>query len=221
MDHNESDQGGSLVVYILFSLWWSQVNASEMPMPQVYAPPLVVTAFTTAITFPQPLMIGIQTHRSDTPNWDAFYEAGFFKYPLTSSKRSGADYSMELGVRYHPFSNWFYACSELGFRHIGLNVDISNLKQDGVALASTAQGSIGTFFTGLLVGGEWHLSKGVAIAFDLGYQFALLHTGSITIVTDPSQNDGTDNSVDDSKEMKRISGLPIPQIALLRLVWYI
>jgi hypothetical protein len=180
-----------------------------------------VNAFTTSVSFPQPLMIGIETHRADTPYIAAFYEAGFFKYPITTSTRSVSDYSMEAGIRYHPFHNWFYLVSELGFRHIGINVDISNLKQDGVALANTAQGSIGTFFTGLLAGGQWQLGQSFALAFDLGYQFAIFHTGSITINTDPSQEDGTDYSVDDAREMKRISGLPIPQIALFRLVWYI
>ncbi len=176
---------------------------------------------TTALAFPQPLTIGIQAHREDARNLDAFFEAGFFKYPLKTSTRSGSDYSMVTGVRYHPFSNWFYTSGELGFRHIGISVDISNLKQDGVALANTATLSMGTFFFGALVGGQWEITPKLALAFDLGVQFALLHTGGITINADPSQNDGTDNSVDDKKELERISGLPLPQIAVFRLVWYI
>lgn len=189
--------------------------------PMTPKPKKWITAFTTAVSLPQPLVIGIQTRRPDSPKFDAFFEGGFFKYPLTSSNRSVSEYGLQAGVRYHPFANWFYVTGELGFRHIGINVDISNLKQDGVALANTAQGSIGTFYTGVLVGGEWRIFTNFALAFDVGYQFAIFHTGSITIVTDPSQDDGTDYSVDDSKEMKRISGLPIPQIALFRLVWYI
>lgn len=178
-------------------------------------------AFTTAVAIPQPLTIGVQAHRTNQPDLDAFYEAGFFKYPLSASTRSGSDYTFEAGLRYHPFANWFYVAGELGFRHIGVNVDISNLKQDGVALANTATLSLGTFFAGFLAGGEWRLAEHFALAFDLGLQLALIHTGSITINADPSQIDGTDNSVDDQKELKRISGLPLPQIAVFRLVWYI
>jgi hypothetical protein len=177
---------------------------------------------TTAIAFPQPLTIGVQAHQKEHPDLDVFYEAGFFKYPVTSSTREFSDYSMAAGARFHPFSNWFYFSPELGFRHIGIKVDISNLKQDGVALANTATLSMGTFFLGLLMGGEWHLSENVALAFDFGIQIALLHTGGIGIVADPSQdNDPNDLTVDDSKEMSRISGLPLPQIAILRFVWYI
>lgn len=191
---------------------------SEVAMPETRAYEFAVTA---AVAIPQPLTIGVQAHRTNQPNLDAFYEAGFFKYPLSSATRSGSDYTFEAGLRYHPFSNWFYVSGELGFRHIGLNVDISNLKQDGVALANTATLSVGTFFAGFLVGGEWRLGERFALAFDLGLQLALIHTGGITINADPSQTDGTDNSVDDQKELKRISGLPLPQIAVFRLIWYI
>jgi len=178
-------------------------------------------AFTTAIAFPQPLTIGIQGHRENQPYLDAFYEGGFFKYPITAATRSFNDYSMAVGLRYHPFHNWFYTSAAIGFRHVGLSVDISNLKQDGVALANTATLSMGTFFVGLMVGGEWKFTQSFGLAFDLGMQLALLHTGGIQIKADPAQDDGTDLSVDDSKEMSRISGLPLPQIAIFRFIWYI
>lgn len=176
-------------------------------------------ALTTAIAVPQPLTIGVQVHQDAVPSLDAFLEGGFFKYPLTSSSRSFSDYSFEAGLRYHPFQNWFYTTGEIGFRHIGVTVDISNLKQDGVALANSATLSLGTFFFGLLIGGEWDLSQNISFAFDLGMQFALIHTGGITIQADPSQDPGTDLSVEDAAEMKRISGLMLPQVALARLIF--
>ena len=178
-------------------------------------------AVTSAVQLPQPLTLGVQLTGDAHPDWSAFYEAGFFKFPLTSSTRSVSTYSMETGVRYHPFSNWFYVEGELGFRQLSVSVDITNLKQDGVSLASAAIANLGTVYSGVLVGGEWRLAPKFALAFDLGVQLALLHTGGITIVTLPGQDDGTDNSVSDKAEMKRISGLPLPQIAVFRLVWYI
>ena len=205
-----------------------QIESSDDPSHAVVAyatpPPagkVMDLAFTTAVAFPQPLTLGIQAHRKDQPGLDVFYEAGFFKYPLTSATRSFSDYSMVVGARYHPFQNWFYTSAELGFRHIGITVDLSNLKQDGVALASSATLNMGTLFFGVLVGGEWKLSQSFGLAFDLGLQLALLHTGGIQIKADPTQDDGSNLSVDDSKEMSRISGLTVPQIAIFRFIWYI
>jgi hypothetical protein len=195
----------------------SSATAVELPKEKKYT-----FALTTAVAFPQPLTLGIQVHKTDTPDFDAFYEAGFFKYPLTNATRSFSDYSIDAGVRWHPFHNWFYTSAALGYRQIGISVDISNLKQDGLALANSATLSIGTFFLGLLVGGEWKLTSNVSFAFDLGIQLALLHTGGIEIHADPAQDsDPNDLTVDDNKELRRISGLPLPQIAILRFIWYI
>ncbi len=175
----------------------------------------------TGIEFPQPLTLGVQYKTDALPAWVAFYKAGFFAYPFSGGGRSVSIYSMEIGARYHPFLNGFYVAGQLGFRKAGVTVDISNLKQDGVSLASTATASLGTVYTGLLLGHEWRLTPKFSIAVDAGMQFALIHSGGITISADPSLDDGTDNSVSDQKEMRRISGLPVPQIAVLRLVWYI
>jgi hypothetical protein len=175
----------------------------------------------TGIEFPQPLTLGVQYKTEALPAWVAFYKAGFFAYPFSGGSRSVSIYSMEIGARYHPFLNGFYVAGQLGFRKSGVTVDISNLKQDGVSLANTATASLGTVYTGLLLGHEWRLTPKFSIAIDAGMQFALIHSGGITISADPSLEDGTDNSVSDQKEMRRISGLPVPQIAVLRLVWYI
>ncbi len=222
MDREQSDQGGSIVRFWILLFFAHPTFAQEMPASAENTRTRNYEfAATASLGLPQPITIGVQAHRVEQPNLDAFYEAGFFKYPLSSSTRSFSDYTIQAGLRYHPFSNWFFTTGEIGFRHVGVNVDISNLKQDGVALANTATLSMGTLFFGALVGGEWKLSSHFALAFDLGIQIALIHTGGITINADPSQDDGTDNSVDDDKELKRISGLPLPQIAILRAVWYL
>ncbi len=175
----------------------------------------------TGLEFPQPLTLGVQYKTDALPAWVAFYKAGFFAYPFSGGSRSVSIYSMEIGARYHPFLNGFYVAGQLGFRKMGVTVDISNLKQDGVSLANTATASLGTVYTGALIGYEWRLGPKFSIGVDAGVQLALIHSGGITISADPSLEDGTDNSVSDQKEMRRISGLPVPQIAVLRLVWYI
>lgn len=224
MDDQQRDPSGSLMFLLLLALINPISFAAEpppfTPSPTPEPKPYEL-ALTAAVGLPQPIVIGVQASRKGHEDLAAFYEAGFFKYPLSSSPRSGSDYTFEAGVRYHPFSNAFYLCGELGFRHVGINVDISNLKQDGQALANTATLSLGTFFTGLLLGGEWRLAPRFALAFDMGLQIALIHTGGITINADASQEVGVDNSVDDQAVLKRISGLPLPQIAILRALWYL
>lgn len=181
-------------------------------------------AITSAITVPQPLTIGIQKKLDPFFPISVFLEGGWFKYSFGENKsRSVKDYSIITGVRFNPFYNWLTLTGEFGYRHIGVNVDISNLKMDGVSLANTAQLGVNTFFMGLLVGGQWFISENVALGFDVGLQFAVpfVHGGGVTIKQIPGQEDGSDLSVDDEEVMKRISGIPIPQIALLRAVFYL
>jgi hypothetical protein len=176
---------------------------------------------TSAVSLPQPLLLGVRLRPSAAPDWESFFEGGWFRYGFGSGKRALSSATLKGGARYHPFSNGWFVAGELGFRWVDLVVDISNLKLDGVSLADTAVARLGTLFGGLLIGGEWSLSERLALGFDLGVQLALLHAGSITIHAAPDQEAGTDNTVSDRKAMDRISGLPLPQIAILRLVWYL
>ena len=232
MDHIESNLGDPLLKksaflcilvgqILLVNLASGETAPEETAREKIEPEKLYNLALNTSVGLPQPLLFGVQIHPLSLPKWDAFYEFGFFKYPLKSASRSFSDYCIEVGVRYHPFNNWFYTSGELGFRHIGVTVDISNLKQDGVALANTATISLGTYFFGLLAGGEWKLTERLSLGADLGIQFALLHTGGISIRGNPALDDGSDLTVDDHKEMSRISGLTLPQIALFRFIWYI
>jgi hypothetical protein len=176
---------------------------------------------TSAVSLPQPLLLGVRLRPSAAPDWESFFEGGWFRYGFGSGKRTLSTATLKGGARYHPFSNGWFVAGELGFRWVDLVVDISNLKLDGVSLADTAVARLGTLFGGLLVGGEWSVSDRLSLGFDLGVQLALLHAGSILIHAAPDQEAGTDNTVSDRKAMERISGLPLPQIAVLRLVWYL
>jgi hypothetical protein len=181
-------------------------------------------AITSAITVPQPITIGVERKLDAIDQLSVFFEGGWFKYSFGENKsRSVMDYTLVSGVRYHPFLNWLTLTGELGFRHIGVTVDISNLKMDGQSLANTAHMDVNALFAGILVGGQWFLSQRVAIGFDVGLQFSvpLAHGGAVDIIQSPDQVDGSDLTVDDEEAMKRISGIPIPQIALVRFVWYI
>ena len=178
---------------------------------------------TGAVSLPQPLLVGVRLRPESAPDWESYFEGGWFRYGFGTdeSSRTVSSTTLKGGVRYHPFSNAWFLASEIGFRHVNLSVDISNLKLDGVALAKTAELGLGTVFGGVSLGGEWLLTPGFALGFDFGVQLALLHAGSITIHAAPDQERSSDNTVSDKKVMDRISGLPLPQIAVLRLVWYL
>lgn len=178
-------------------------------------------ALTTSITVPQPLALGVQANWDSLPGWEVYAEGGYFRYPWSNSSRQFADYSFQVGVRVHPFSNWFFVATELGYRHIGLLADISSLKQGGQALASTAQLSIKSFFLALLVGGEWQISDSLSYAFDLGLQFEVIRSGGVNILPDPNDPDPGDLTVNTDAALSRISSLPLPQVALIRLIWKI
>jgi hypothetical protein len=186
-------------------------------------PAPVRVGVTGAVSLPQPLLLGVRLKPDSAPDWESYFEGGWFRYGFGSdeSSRTLSSTTVKGGVRYHPFSNAWFIASELGFRHMNVSVDISNLKLDGVAMAKSAELGFGTFFGGVSVGGEWSLTPGFALGFDLGVQLALLHAGSITIHAAPDQEGLSDNTVSDKKVMDRISGLPLPQIAVLRLVWYL
>jgi hypothetical protein len=179
---------------------------------------------TAAIAVPQPLTIGVERRFDLVENMSYFVEGGWFQYKFGENKsRALKVYSVTSGVRYRPFFDWLTLTGEFGFRRIGLNVDISNLKMEGVSLANAAQMNVSTFFVGLLAGGQWSISENIALAFDLGVQLAvpILHGGEVKIEQSPGQVDGSDLSVDDEETMKRVSSIPLPQIALVRFIWYI
>jgi hypothetical protein len=180
-------------------------------------------AFTTSLGVPQPLSIGIVAKNIGLPKIDWFIEGGYFSFSFGEKKRTVSDYSIMLGARWHPFLNALYITGEVGYRDIGLSVDITGLQTGGTPIANTAEGKIDAIFLGLLVGGEFHITRRLALGMDLGiqYPFPLLHTGRVTIIANPGQSDGTDLSVDDQAAMKRISSIPLPQIALARFIWYL
>ncbi|MBS1957880.1 MAG: DUF3575 domain-containing protein [Bdellovibrionales bacterium] len=175
----------------------------------------------TAITVPQPLSVGLEAIPSFDPDLSFFVEGGYFRLSF-GNNRILNDWTAMVGVRYHPWSDWFLIGIEFGYRHVGFNADISSYKSDGEApLASSAGLSLNTVFFGLIVGGQWPLSENVSIGVDLGAQLSPISWGNVTVNADQSAADPTDPYVDASDAMGRISKLPLPQIALVRLIWYI
>jgi hypothetical protein len=174
----------------------------------------------TAVTVPQPLSIGLLAVPSDHPDLAYFIEGGYFRFGF-GKNRTINDASVAVGVRYRPFSDWFVTGINFGYRRFGVSVDISSLQSEGTPIASQANLHLNALFFGLFVGGQWNLSPNVVFGVDLGLQMAALAWGAVTIDADPSATDPTDLSVDDSAAMRRVASIPIPQIALVRFIWYL
>lgn len=178
-------------------------------------------AFTTAITVPQPLSVGYQLTFPELPSFQFFAEGGYFYFPLSGRLKKVSAWSIQAGARFFPTQSWWYVSGALGFRQIGLGTDISNLKLDGVSLANNADLSLNAAIIGVTLGGQWFLSQNVAFGVELGVQVPIpgLHGGATEIVQDSP--DGTDLSVDDADALYRITSIPVPQLALVRFVWFL
>ncbi len=176
---------------------------------------------TAGMVLPQPLSLGYEYIHPDLEQFHFFAEGGYFYWPLSSRLKSISAWSLQAGTRFFPLRNWFYVSGALGFRQIGVGADISNLKMDGVSLANSADLKLNAGIFGIALGGQWNINADMALGVDLGVQLPipLLHGGTTEIVQD--QPDGSDLSVDDSDALYRISGMVVPQIALIRFIWYI
>jgi hypothetical protein len=176
---------------------------------------------TAGMVLPQPLSLGYEYINPDLDRFHFFAEGGYFYWPLSTRLTNVSAWSIQAGARFFPVNDWFYLSGALGFRQIGVGADLSSLQMDGVALANRADLKLNAAILGVALGGQWSINADMALAVDLGVQLPipLLHGGTTEIVQD--QPDGTDLSVDDSDALYRISGMLVPQIALIRFIWYI
>lgn len=215
-------RGWWLLIALLGPTVHAQENApgESLAGKEIAYEELTQKSVTLGITVPQPLSVGYELIYSWAPNFHFFAEGGYFKLPLSGRLKSISTWSVQAGTRFFPkVDGWLYVGGALGFRQIGLGTDISNLKLDGVSLANSADLTLNAVIVGVTVGGQWHLSEKLSFNVELGVQLPIpgLHGGNTQIVQDVP--DGTDLSVDDEDALERITNLPVPQIALFRLIW--
>ncbi len=205
------------VIFLCLFFAQSTAQALELQSESGASPGLKVYSITSAITLPQPLSVGVTLSHPDFQNWKGFIEGGYFKYPISESSRSFSALSIQSGLRYFPFqdSGW-YVFSSLGFRELGVKVDLSNLKSDGVSLASSARLKLRALFLGAGFGGIFELNSWLSLGFDVGVQLSLIGGGSVTIDPSAEADSQTDLSVEADQALARLSSLPVPTIGLLR-----
>lgn len=175
-------------------------SSAEPTVVDMESPPSVRLEPLMAIGLPQPLSLGLRFRRS--PRWDWETEGGLLSTDLTD--RTFAVSHVRVGGRWHPWASGFTLGARLGYQ----SYEIS-----GVLPITEAQGSIRltSWYVAPTVGFEWRLGKSLTLGSDLGWQVSLHSVGSL-------YEDGFRNTRD---SLRRIAGLPIPTVSLLRLGWII
>lgn len=153
-----------------------------------------------AVGLPQPLSVGLRFRRS--AEWDWETEGGLFSTDL--SDRTLAVSHVRVGGRWHPWASGLTLGARVGYQ----SYEIS-----GVLPITETQGSIRltSWYVAPTLGFEWRLGKSLTLGTDLGWQVSLHSVGSL-------YDDGVRNTRD---SLRRIAGLSIPSISVLRLGWII
>jgi hypothetical protein len=184
-------------------------EASEKPEKEVWIYPQI------GVSLPQPLTVGIEAFRTNAENIKIFIDTGYFQYPFSSSPRTFKEFSVNAGVRYYPFNNWFYTSGALGYRWLSYSLsDISALRGiDGEILANALGIHLTTFYTSIAFGFNVHVSSRVIFGFEIGAQLPIMGSAAQEIQT----SSGTTTT--GAEGFSRIARFPIPQITLFRLSW--
>jgi hypothetical protein len=165
------------------------------------------------ISLPQPLTIGIEAFRTNAENIKVFIDTGYFQYPVSSPTIK--EFSVNAGVRYYPFNNWFYTSGGLGYRWINYSrSDFGALRGiDGEILANALGIHLMSYYASIAFGFNVHVSNRVNFGFELGAQIPFMGSAAQEIVTPTgTTSQGTD-------AFARWARFPIPQITLFRLSW--
>lgn len=172
----------------------AEVLSSQEAQSSIYLEPLL------AVGLPQPLSVGLRFRRS--AEWDWETEGGIFSTDL--SDRTLAVSHVRVGGRWHPWASGLTLGARVGYQ----SYEIS-----GVLPITETQGSIRltSWYVAPTLGFEWRLGKSLTLGTDLGWQVSLHSVGSL-------YDDGVRNTRD---SLRRIAGLSIPSISMLRLGWII
>jgi hypothetical protein len=174
-----------------------------------------------AISFPQPLQVGVEIGRASLPELRGFADLGYLRLPISGGEKNFRAFSTQLGIRFFPGDRWYFLLLSLGYRYLGAAAEMSAFKIEDQVVANQGTLAFHTLFTRFAVGADFHLSPRLLLGFDLGYQFALL--GAAKMELSDSQSGQTSSNSDtlyvDSSPMRRISKLGLPQLTLLRLTW--
>lgn len=177
-----------------------------------------------AVNLPQPLIIGIRAHRPGETQLSWFADGGYFYFPIGGgSGRYFNAFSLQAGARYSPREGLpYFASAALGYRSLGVTLDMSNYTIDGVAPANQAAVNLYTLHAQLAVGAEWKISRRLALGFDLGVQIPVLGWGGMNLLntaTGENSSNSATLAVDGSTAIGRWARLILPQATLIRLTW--
>ena len=181
-----------------------------------------------SVSLPQTIQLGVEGYCTEgaffcMEKLRGYVDMGGLMYPLVESDKSLSVFNLETGVRYFPSSSPFFAGFALGFRNVGLKADLSALRVDGAALASSAAINLSTVYVGPLMGVKFTLGNGFLLEANAGIQLPLYASGYMYLLngdTGANSNNSEELQVDSKIAMTRIAGILLPSLTMIRLIRY-
>ena len=212
-----------LLVLLSISCTYS-IQAKAEPLEEQIVPDVVSTEkrylfspeFT--ISFPQPLLVGLEVRNSDDARFRVFFDTGYFQYPIPIKKLGLKEFSFESGVRYSPPESGFSFSLGAGYRRISSFADVSSVVVGGGSLATGANIVLHTLYLAPEFFYKIDLSKKIEISFGLGVQIPALVLSSMSF--ENSGADSTDLSVNSFPYLNRVARIILPRVTLLRWIWH-
>ena len=175
-----------------------------------------------AIGIPLPLELGLE-YRCEgaiifcSQSVRYFAMGGYFRYPLFSSADRALRFAgARAGLRVDLLP-WLYTSGTLGYRYLSLTANMETFKVEGENLASSATLSMHGLTFQPAVGMEWGLGRGWSLGFELGAQLVFASWGGFTL-EGAGDTSATTLRVDGAATpLRRIAGLTLPAVSLLKL----
>ncbi len=202
--------GSSLIIFL--SLLSLDLHASATTSEAKEKSTLFYPQF--GISLPQPFTIGVEAYRIGAEDLRVFIDTGYIQLPQIGAVVI-KEFSVNAGVRYYPWNNWFYTSGALGYRWLNFSTSsIGALKSaDGEVLANTLAINFMSFYTAIAFGFNVYASSKINFGFEIGAQLPMMGSSSQEIELNSTKE------VTGSDAFARIARFPIPQITLFRLSW--
>jgi|GEM_PF-1218276 hypothetical protein len=167
----------------------------------------------------QPIMLGMEIHRSDYPNFAAYLDGGYFLFPFSTSHIYFRIFSVESGLRYFFWKKKFSFSLGLGYRNILFLGDLSSLKVQDTTIATQARLAFAAFYFSPGIDYETYISRKLRISFGLGVQVPVFVSSSLSFIND--QNHIADGLlyVDRYPYFNRVAMFVLPRVTLFKLIW--
>lgn len=184
------------------------------PSNYVFSPEL-------SVAVPQPLNLGVEVYQGDQINFKFYLDAGYFQYPLSSSASFQFSIaSIETGMRYSPYNNWWYLSLGMGFRNIRvMTTRISSFKIEDEVMATAGILGLSTFYFSPMLEARVSLSKSASVSFGVGVQISVFASGNLSLEnsnTGANSDNSSTLAINSGTYISRIAAIIVPRVTLFR-----